>query len=98
MIEMHDLKKTYRTADVETVALNNINLEIGEGEFIAVMGPSGCGKSTLLNILGMLDTPNSRTLCIPRRRHSRVFGKPPRGHSQGKTSASSSRASIWSMN
>lgn len=59
MIELHDLSKIYRTSDVETTALNNINLEISEGEFIAIMGPSGCGKSTLLNILGMLDTPNS---------------------------------------
>jgi len=59
MIELHDLSKTYRTADVETTALNRINLEIAEGEFIAVMGPSGCGKSTLLNILGMLDSPDS---------------------------------------
>ena len=59
MIKMHDLTKVYRTASVETTALNNINLEIDAGEFIAVMGPSGCGKSTLLNILGMLDTPSS---------------------------------------
>ena len=59
MIELQDLSKVYRTSNVETTALNNINLEISEGEFIAVMGPSGCGKSTLLNILGMLDTPNS---------------------------------------
>ena len=59
MIEIHNLSKFYRTSDVETTALNNINLEISEGEFIAIMGPSGCGKSTLLNILGMLDTPNS---------------------------------------
>lgn len=59
MIELHNLSKVYRTSDVETTALNNINLEISEGEFIAIMGPSGCGKSTLLNILGMLDTPNS---------------------------------------
>ena len=58
MIELHDLSKVYRTADVETTALNNINLEIADGEFIAIMGPSGCGKSTLLNILGMLDTPD----------------------------------------
>jgi putative ABC transport system ATP-binding protein len=56
---MHNLNKVYRTADVETTALNNINLEVAAGEFIAVMGPSGCGKSTLLNILGMLDTPES---------------------------------------
>ena len=61
MIRMHDLNKVYRTASVETTALNTINLEIDAGEFIAVMGPSGCGKSTLLNILGMLDTPTSGT-------------------------------------
>jgi len=58
MIELHDLSKAYRTADVETTALNHINLEIAAGEFIAIMGPSGCGKSTLLNILGMLDSPD----------------------------------------
>ena len=57
MIEMQDLSKVYRTADVETSALNGINLNIDAGEFLAIMGPSGCGKSTLLNVLGMLDTP-----------------------------------------
>jgi putative ABC transport system ATP-binding protein len=61
MIEIHNLNKVYRTADVETTALNNVNLEVGSGEFIAVMGPSGCGKSTLLNVLGMLDNPSSGT-------------------------------------
>ena len=59
MIEIHNLSKVYRTADVETTALNNVNLEVAAGEFIAIMGPSGCGKSTLLNVLGMLDSPNS---------------------------------------
>ena len=61
MIQLHDLSKAYRTADIETTALNTVNLEIGSGEFIAIMGPSGCGKSTLLNVLGMLDTPTSGT-------------------------------------
>ena len=61
MIQLHDLSKVYRTADVETTALNSVNLEIEAGEFIAIMGPSGCGKSTLLNVLGMLDTPSSGT-------------------------------------
>src|SRR5437870_7835502 len=59
MIKIKDLEKIYRTEDVETVALNKLNLEVKEGEFVAVMGPSGCGKSTLLNILGMLDDPDS---------------------------------------
>jgi len=57
MIQVKDLKKIYTTEEVETTALNNINLEISEGEFVAVMGPSGCGKSTLLNLLGLLDNP-----------------------------------------
>ena len=59
MIQLHDLTKVYRTAELETTALNKVNLEISAGEFIAVMGPSGCGKSTLLNVLGMLDSPTS---------------------------------------
>jgi putative ABC transport system ATP-binding protein len=57
MISVKNLKKIYTTEEVETTALNNINLEISEGEFVAVMGPSGCGKSTLLNLLGLLDNP-----------------------------------------
>ena len=59
MIKIKDLEKIYRTEDVETVALNRLNMEVQEGEFVAVMGPSGCGKSTLLNILGLLDDPDS---------------------------------------
>ncbi|MBN1903996.1 MAG: ABC transporter ATP-binding protein [Deltaproteobacteria bacterium] len=57
MLQMHGITKVYRTSDIQTTALNNINLEVNRGEFIAIMGPSGCGKSTLLNILGMLDNP-----------------------------------------
>jgi len=59
MLKMHNLSKFYRTDEVETVALNHVNVEIAAGEFVAVMGPSGCGKSTLLNIIGMLDSPTS---------------------------------------
>ena len=59
MIEINDISKVFRTTEVETVALNHVNLEVKEGEFVAIMGPSGCGKSTLLNILGLLDNPTS---------------------------------------
>jgi len=59
MIKITDLEKIYRTEEVETVALDKMNIEVNEGEFVAIMGPSGCGKSTLLNILGMLDEADS---------------------------------------
>ena len=57
MIKVENIKKVFRTDEVETRALNDVSLSVREGEFVAVMGPSGCGKSTLLNILGLLDTP-----------------------------------------
>ena len=57
MIKTIDLVKVFRTDEVETTALNKVNISVEKGEFVAIMGPSGCGKSTLLNILGLLDTP-----------------------------------------
>lgn len=57
MITIENLSKVFRTSEIETLALNSINLKIKKGEFVAIMGPSGCGKSTLLNILGLLDNP-----------------------------------------
>lgn len=57
MIQIENISKVFRTSEVETVALNHVNLNVKEGEFVAIMGPSGCGKSTLLNILGLLDNP-----------------------------------------
>ena len=62
MIKAEGLVKIFRNFDVETTALNNVTLNIEEGEFVAVMGPSGCGKTTLLNILGLLDTPTQGKL------------------------------------
>lgn len=59
MLKTHSLTKVYRTAEVETTALNRVNVEIKEGEFVAIMGPSGCGKTTLLNIFGLLDNPTT---------------------------------------
>ncbi|NCF73666.1 MAG: ATP-binding cassette domain-containing protein [Gammaproteobacteria bacterium] len=58
MLKLHNMYKVYSTDEVETVALNGVNVEIEQGDFVAIMGPSGCGKSTLLNIVGMLDNPS----------------------------------------
>ncbi|HUN21041.1 MAG TPA: ABC transporter ATP-binding protein [Muribaculaceae bacterium] len=64
MIRLSGVSKTYRTKEIETQALENVNLEVGKGEFMSIMGPSGCGKSTLLNIIGLLDKPTTGTIEI----------------------------------
>ncbi len=64
IINLQNISKIYRTNEIETVALENVNLEVEKGEFISIMGPSGCGKSTLLNIIGLLDSPTSGTVTL----------------------------------
>ena len=64
MITLKNIKKVFKTEDIETWALQNVNLEVKKGEFVAIMGPSGCGKSTLLNILGLLDSPTEGTYML----------------------------------
>jgi len=64
MIRMENVDKVYRTDRVETLALQNINLDVAPGEFVSMMGPSGCGKSTLLNLIGLLDAPSSGELAL----------------------------------
>ena len=64
MITLTSLSKIYRTNEIETVALENVNLKVDRGEFLSIMGPSGCGKSTLLNIMGLLDAPTTGTIEI----------------------------------
>lgn len=64
MIELNQISKVYRTKTIETLALNNINLEVRKGEFLSIMGPSGCGKSTLLNLMGLLDEPSKGTIFL----------------------------------
>ena len=64
IIKLKDVSKVYRTKEIETLALENVNLEIQKGEFVSIMGPSGCGKSTLLNIIGLLDNPTSGNVTI----------------------------------
>src|SRR5436309_14307742 len=64
MIKLENVNKVYRTERVETLALENINLDVASGEFVSVMGPSGCGKSTLLNLIGLLDAPTKGHLAL----------------------------------
>ncbi|MDE5942288.1 MAG: ABC transporter ATP-binding protein [Muribaculaceae bacterium] len=64
MIKLSEVERIYRTNEIETVALENVNLEVEKGEFLSIMGPSGCGKSTMLNIIGLLDTPTRGTVEI----------------------------------
>ena len=64
MLKVENLKKSFFTEEVETLALGGVSFEVKEGEFVAVMGPSGCGKSTLLNILGLLDNPTGGSYCL----------------------------------
>ena len=64
IIQLNEVDKIYRTSDIETIALENVNLSIEKGEFVSIMGPSGCGKSTLLNIIGLLDTPTKGSVFL----------------------------------
>lgn len=64
MLTLENINKVYRTDTIETLALNNINLTIAEGEFLSIMGPSGCGKSTLLNIMGLIDEPSDGRVTV----------------------------------
>lgn len=64
IIELKEVGKVFRTSEIETIALENVNLSVEQGEFVAVMGPSGCGKSTLLNLIGMLDKPTTGTVTV----------------------------------
>ena len=79
MLKLNNLSKVYRTDEVETVALNAVNIGIEQGEFVAVMGPSGCGKSTLLNVIGMLDRPSEGEFLF--------LGEDVAGYAEGKLSS-----------
>lgn len=64
IITLRGIQKVYRTKEIETMALENVNIDVEQGEFVSIMGPSGCGKSTLLNIIGLLDKPTKGTVSI----------------------------------
>lgn len=75
MIRLKNIEKVYRTDTVETLALNNINIDILKGEFLSIMGPSGCGKSTLLNIMGLLDAPTKGEVKIDEQKTGQLSDK-----------------------
>jgi putative ABC transport system ATP-binding protein len=79
VLALENVRKVYRTTEVETRALDDVSLRVSAGEFVAIMGPSGCGKSTLLNILGMLDSPDAG--------HYHFFGSDVAGYSESKLTA-----------
>ena len=84
MIKTVNLQKVYTTEEVETTALNNVNIDIDEGEFVAIMGPSGCGKSTLLNVLGLLDNPSGGEYFLNDRRSLQTHRTAKSQHPQVK--------------
>lgn len=75
IIKTTNLSKSFRTSEVETIAVNNLNFEVEKGEFVAIMGPSGCGKTTLLNLLGLLDTPTGGVYELNGRDVSKLNGR-----------------------
>ena len=74
LISMQGVTKIYRTKEIETVALEGVNLDVHEGEFLSVMGPSGCGKSTMLNIMGLLDVPTEGKVIISEQQTQQMLG------------------------
>ena len=97
MIKIQNICKVFRNDEIETTALDNVNFEIKDGEFVAIMGPSGCGKSTLLNILGLLDNPTSGSYELLGQEVGQLKEK-DRTSSARATSVSCSRASTLSTN
>ena len=77
MIKLVGINKIYRTNEIETVALEDVNLTVNKGEFLSIMGPSGCGKSTLLNIMGLLDTPTGGSIEVAGTRIESMKDKDP---------------------
>lgn len=92
MLKVENLRKVFRTEEIETIALNGVSFEVNEGEFVAIMGPSGCGKSTLLNILGLLDNPTSGSYRLLDREVASLREKERTAFRKGNSASSSSRS------
>ena len=93
LIKLEGVRKVFYTDEVETHALDNINIEIAKGEYVSIAGPSGCGKSTLLSILGLLDTPTDGLYVAQRAAGDEPVARPSARACATARSASSSRAS-----